>query len=454
MSDILQYHTVEELRALSLDELRGLWELVPTDRQRSYRAAYDREVKSAGAEGSDPKERKIAVALLKRYHEAALVPMGMRWARTPKRVQEAAQSRGMVDASETEAAAKTGKPSGKVFAIMGVLMLVMVALMLLRGKAAQMCQTTPISRTATLADDVTPTPLALEAQDEVIEGGDASRAPFYPINLQATLPDGDAPRVWVVQRRAIRASEWNFDDNPDTASYLNGMSVRPVIGVPWSEENAAWFEQIGAGAEFRVQMNTGAILTFAFEDKREVRRSDTGIFRQVSPGLVLLLLGETDADGFPTATRTLVTATYPIEQELARRGEFIGVLAQPSHCGDTDTAADCHAHTDTVHRSGCANRPRDLTEGQVTTRLRMYNGGESPFRSRRMMSGWRWATPKTRPVRARPLKGLYRCDLLPGQAADITLIWPWHGEPYGSLGRWLVAVRTAILIRISAKTVQ
>ena len=59
--------------------------------------------------------------------------------------------------------------------------------------------------------------------------------------------------------------------------------------------------------------------------RREVRRSDTSIFRQVSPGLVLLLIGETDDDGLPTATRTLVTATYPPEQELSRGGELVGL---------------------------------------------------------------------------------------------------------------------------------
>jgi hypothetical protein len=31
----------------------------------------------------------------------------------------------------------------------------------------------------------------------------------------------------VVQRRAVRAAEWNYDLNPDIASFLNGMSVRP-----------------------------------------------------------------------------------------------------------------------------------------------------------------------------------------------------------------------------------
>ena len=103
------------------------------------------------------------------------------------------------------------------------------------------------------------------------------------------MPDSSAQRVWVVQRRAVAASQWNFDPDPDTASFLNGMSVRPVIGVPWSEDNATWFNEIRSGTTFTVQMNTGAILRYQFEQKSEVRRSDTEIFRQVSPGLVLLI---------------------------------------------------------------------------------------------------------------------------------------------------------------------
>jgi hypothetical protein len=49
MIEQLRYHTVAELQALSLAELRAMWELVPTDRQRAYRAAYEREVRTAGA---------------------------------------------------------------------------------------------------------------------------------------------------------------------------------------------------------------------------------------------------------------------------------------------------------------------------------------------------------------------------------------------------------------------
>jgi hypothetical protein len=435
MSEMLKYHTVEELRALTLDELRALWELVPTDRQRAYRAAYEREVKTAGAEGSDAKERRIALALLKRYHESALVPIGMRWARAPKRVQEAAERGESFDAPENAPAVKSGKPSGKVLAVLGALMVGMIALVLLRGTGGGSVEVTPdVDVTATLPGGVTPTPLALEAQDDVIEGGDASRAPFYPINLQITVPGETVPRVWVVQRRAVRASEWNYDPNPDTASFLNGMSVRPVIGIPWSEDNAAWFSQIAAGAEFRLQMNTGAILTFAFEEKREVRRSDTGIFRQVNPGLVLLLLGETDADGMPTRTRTLVTAAYPVEQELGRIGELIGALAQPVFAV-TPTPLPTATPTAIPFIGLDVQIITVTTEaGRITTRLRLYNGGATviPVTPDDVWLALGFA--ENPPGPRTPAEGLAPFDLLPGQAADLTLEWVWDGEPFGALG--------------------
>ncbi|MBW4438283.1 MAG: hypothetical protein KME04_14185 [Pleurocapsa minor GSE-CHR-MK-17-07R] len=318
---------------------------------------------------------------------------------------------------------------------MGALVLTMVALMLLRGGGGEVTDASAETNvTATNDSMATPTPLALEAQDEVIQGGDAGRAPFYPINLQIVLADEASPRVWVVQRRAVRASEWNYDPNPDTASFLNGMSVRPVIGIPWSEDNAAWFAQMEVGAEFRLQMNTGAILTFTFEDKREVRRSDTGIFRQVNPGLVLLLLGETDADGLPTATRTLVTASYAAGQELGRAGELIGLPAQPVVAVTPTTLPS--ATPTPIPFIGLDVQIVSVTtsDGQITTRLRLYNGGVTilPIGPDDLWLALGYA--ENPPGPRAPAEGLARFDLLPGQAADITLVWLWSGEPFGSLG--------------------
>jgi hypothetical protein len=371
MIEQLRYHTLDELQALSLEELQALWELVPTDRQKAYRAAYDREVRNAGAIGSDGLERQVAAELLHRYDDSALVPVGSRWARTPLRVQEAARENDLPDASDDAQAATSSKPSPKVLLVMGLLALVFVAVLLPRllgggsSNEGEMEVTPEVSPTPTPVVSPTPTPLALEAQDDVITGGDQERAVAYPVNLQVALPDGSAPpRVWVVQRRTVRAAEWNYDLNPDIASFVSGMSVRPVIGIPYSEENAAWFNSMQEGAVFNLTMNTGAILRYEFAARTEVRRSDTHIFRQVGPGLVLLLIGETDEEGLPTATRTLVTATYPPEQELSRGGELMGLnlIVQEGEIGESLPLGD--ESTITLHDVQVATEMPEIPTGQ------------------------------------------------------------------------------------------
>ncbi|MBZ0278941.1 MAG: hypothetical protein K8I60_22535 [Anaerolineae bacterium] len=557
--DVLRYHTIDELQKLSLGELHALWELVPTDRQRAYKAAYEREVRTAGAVGSDALERQVAVELLKRYAESALVPVGSRWARTPGRVQEAAKENVILNAPEDEIQPVAGQPSRKMVIAGGLVALLFFGFLftrLLGGGASEPLEVTPeLSLTPTPEVSPTPTPLALEDQDEVIQGGDSGRTVAYPVNLQIMPPDGTAPRLWVVQRRRVAASEWNFDPNPDTASFVSGMSVRPVIGIPWSEENAALFERIGAGTDFLLTLNTGAALHFTFDDKREVRRGETGIFRQVGPGLVLLLIGETGADGLPTATRTLVTATYPPDQELARDGQVIGTNAalQEGRVGDTlavgdaaITLRDAHLVDDladlppdmqvllldvdvtagtepldtTTWRvefvdaagavyplssglAGDAALPADVpplaslpaslaylvpgsltsgrwlvtdaagdgasftltfasppavqpydgvdvrlvsvthVEGQITTRLRIYNGRAETLRFTPddiwLALGYAADPPGPR----NPAEGLTPFDLLPEQAVDLTLVWYWGGEPYAALGvgDWRFAVQ-------------
>lgn len=332
MIEKLQYKRVDKLKALSLAELQALWELVPTERQRAYRSAYDREVRNAGAIGSDDLERRVAAELLERYSDSALVPVGSRWARTPQRVQDAARDNEMPDLGDNRLETGSGQTSPKMKLAIGAMLVIFVAFMLLRlssgGGSGEMVVEGTVEASITPTPEIspTPTPLALEAQDDVITGGDRERAVAYPVNLQVMLTDGrSAPRVWVVQRRTVRAAEWNYDPNPDIASFVSGMSVRPVIGIPYSEENAAWFASMEEGTVFNLTMNTGAILRYEFAAKSEVLRSDTRIFRQVGPGLVLLLIGETDGDGLPTGTRTLVTASYPPEQELSRSGEVFGL---------------------------------------------------------------------------------------------------------------------------------
>lgn len=565
MIEQLRFHTLDELQTLSLEELQALWELVPTERQRAYRTAYDREVRNAGAIGSDALERQVAAELLKRYHESALVPVGSRWARTPLRVQEAARENDLPNGSDEAQARTSRKSSPKMLLAIGLLALVFVGVLLPRlwggGSSSQgeLEVTAEVSPTPTPVVSPTPTPLALEAQDDVITSGDRERAVAYPVNLQVVLPDYDsAPRVWVVQRRTVAAAEWNYDLNPDIASFVSGMSVRPVIGIPYSEENAAWFASMQEGAVFNLTMNTGAILRYEFAAKSDVRRSETSIFRQVGPGLVLLLIGETDADGLPTATRTLVTATYPPEQELSRGGELAGLsfsvqeggIGEALRLGDAATLTlrdvqtitdnpdipagqqalvfnlDVGAGTDDLDTSlwrvevydagGQVYLPNTLAldtadygaipvnipslslipasvgyivptdfpggrlvisdgggqavsfrftltapeievqydgidvrlvsvttiEGQIMTRLRIYNGQTTPvtFTPDDIWLALGYAPDPPGP--RNPAEGMQPFELLPEQAVNLTLVWYWADEPYAALQvgryRWVI----------------
>jgi hypothetical protein len=73
-------------------------------------------------------------------------------------------------------------------------------------------------------------------------------------------------------------------------------------------------------------------------------------------------------------------------------------------------------------------------EGRITTRMRLYNGGAAlvPVTPDDLWLALGYA--ENPPGPRVPAEGLTPFDLLPGQAADMTLIWLWQDEPYASLG--------------------
>jgi len=450
MSEHLTYHSIEELRAMSVEDLRALWELVPTDRQHRYQAVYQREVRTNGASGSDALEQQVVTALIQRYDEGALVPIGARWARTPARIQEAVKAGESLTPPEAEFTPPATNKT-QVFLILGgaALFLVFFVFLLLSRRSGDDPQ--PVTDAGTISPYATPTlrytpsptPIALEEQDVIIRDGVRDRAPAYPVNLQV-LPAGQTqPRVFVVQRRRVELSEWEYDANPDTASFIHALSVRPVIGVPWSEENEALFESLGPGATFSIRLNTGAVQQFDFASKTEVSRSDTSAFRQIEPGLVLVLIGERDARGAPTATRLLVLATYPPEQELARDDVLAAVVDLPEPAVTptprVPTATPIPArdllHVDVISVV--------TVEGKITVQLRAYNGQPEPVEILPEDIAIAFGYAPQPPGPWTTAEGLEPFTLLPGQAVDLTLHWAWGGERYANLriGEYQYAVQ-------------
>jgi hypothetical protein len=74
------------------------------------------------------------------------------------------------------------------------------------------------------------------------------------------------------------------------------------------------------------------------------------------------------------------------------------------------------------------------TEGQITTKLRIYNDRADTLRFTQddiwLALGYAPEPPGPR----NPAEGLTPFNLLPEQAVDLTLVWYWNGEPYASMG--------------------
>ena len=426
-NDVFTYHAVEALHALSLAEIESLWELVPTERQRLYRAAYDRTRRDEGASGSDTLEETMITQLLARYAEKGLVPVGAYWVPTPPQLQEAGKS----DTEWSPVPAQTVasiKPSPLLLGG-GALSVVLLLFLLLHGissggSASPVKGTVTSTPTATLARTYTPTPLALDAQDSIIRGGSvsSSTSAIYPVNLRVSLPDSTQPRLFVVQRRIVTTTEWNFDDNPDVASYLVGLVVHPVLGIPWSDANAELFKQAVSGSVFTLQMNTGAVQRFICTGQRQIGRGDTSYFAQDRPGLTLVLMGDQTSDPqAATDQRLLLLADYsPVADESL-------VTLLPTVAVPTPTVTPTPVQRVDVQIVNITTQP-----GRLLVRLRMFNGQTMPLLLDEQ-SVWLTYGYAEQPVGPHIAAAIQPISVAPAQAADVTLTFAWKGEPFAML---------------------
>lgn len=437
----VQYRPLDAWRALELTELEEAYALVPTQRQQYYREVLEREAGKVNAV-TDAEELQVVQALLARFEQDALVPVGARWAKPPQRVKTAAVQGEALNSPEEEYLPKgSGIPNPMLLIAAGgglFLCLLLVLFMARRGGDADpTLQAFNPYASPTLRYTVTPTPIALEEQDTIIKDGDrdSSRTLAYPVGLQIYPPGERQPRVFVVQRRTVEYSEWEYDPNPDTASYLLGMSVRRVVGIPWSEENEDLFDRLSEGAVFHLILNTGAVIEYTFERQTEVRRSDTAAFRQIAPGLVLVLIGELDDEGAPTATRLLVVGRYEAEQELTREG-FLS----------TDIERDIPLATSIpVFPTATPQPARDLLYVELVsvetspnrylvTKMRLYNGQYEPVALYPDDIQIAFGHQPNPPGPWIASVGFDQYSILPGQALDLEILWNWDNTmPYAVL---------------------
>jgi hypothetical protein len=276
----------------------------------------------------DAQESQLARTYLDRYVYEGLIPAGKGWVKLSP-----AQRAGFLEEPEIDVEAEDSMSGGfPRFAIIGAAALAFVIFLWLISRAMSGGKDVPIivvlptltvtaTPTPVATQTLTPTPLALVDSDRFVGGGERSNRTFYPVLFTVDVPGDSQPRVFVVQEQVVNTSEWHYESNPDVASWVSGMSVRPVIGIPFSDSNADLMQRLTPETTFTMRMNTGAELRFQFTSSTQVGRQDTTLFQQREPGLALVLIGETDQYGAPTQFRPVALAAYLPEQELEILGE-------------------------------------------------------------------------------------------------------------------------------------
>lgn len=433
---VFTYHAPIQLQLMTLAELETLWDLVPPERKRQYHGIYDQYVRSEGAAASDADELAAIEQLISHYYEqkfmVPLLPRGDHWVSVPSQIREVAEKNLDLAPTETQQTGKVTPAMLPVLILMGVGLLIALFLVVhglsQRNAAAAGARTGTAVVVATPGRSPTPTPIALEEQDSIIRGGDSgSGGQIYPVNLRVAQAGDSQPRFFVVQRRQIQTTEWNYDPNPDIASYIAGLSVRPVIGIPWSETNALLFEYMLPGTIFDLQMNTGSTLRFEFSSKQSVNRSDTSWFRQAGPGLVLVLIGERNANtSEPTSNRIIVTAAYTVAQELATGGGIAGINLPVVDVPTTTVTATPFQRIDVQLITA------EYAPGWVKVRWRIFNGRTVPvtLENGSIQIAFGYTENPAGPTQAAEHMPF---ELAPGQAVDLATTFSWQGEPYCTL---------------------
>jgi hypothetical protein len=332
--DLQRYYTLEQLEQMPSEALDELWQACPD--KSFYEAALDQAVAGKYGDAALDLDRLEVIAESIELYKVPKVPAlkqsngSIRWFKVPAKVIRYLQD-GVPMESAEPAAAKASMPSmtGRIAVAVGMVIgVVVLAIVLLGNTGKPRLTEADMTATALAAAELmitpgetpTPTPLALYDTDRPIKEGD-NLGNYYPVTLEI-IPSNqrEAALVLPVQQKAIDVSVWDFDADPAVASSIYGFVIRPVIGIPYSPNNANFLTNLQPGDQIRLQMNTSQILNFNVSHSGRVDRQDESIFEQTHPGIVITMVGDLAPD------RLVIYGDYPVDQE--------SILASASTSGD------------------------------------------------------------------------------------------------------------------------
>jgi hypothetical protein len=167
---------------------------------------------------------------------------------------------------------------------------------------------------------------ASQAPPPIISGGGAS----VPLTLTApslleikgrkfeVIPVEVVKGAWPYQHRTLRT---------DKAVWVYGTLINYVIGLEANSDNTTLLQSLTETDPIKMTTFSGKASSFRYSGRQWVTVDKTDVFRQIRPGMTLVLLGEKGD------SRLLVSATYVAADEVAPAGESaarVGTLVDVS----------------------------------------------------------------------------------------------------------------------------
>lgn len=316
-------YTLFELNNMPLEALDELYRAIPPDTQELFEESLQEGlIKQYGDRHAGEAEQITVIdSCLDLYEQARpLIPLDryedtIRWIAIPPGVLSKQDKSS--DETQTEIA-RPKQNSVRPYLMAGAIGLSGLCLIftILRSAFASPAGPTEDELTATAVaaaqlamEPPTPTPLALENIDRPIGAGENLRD-RYPVILEITRADG-APRVFAVQQKSVDIAEWNYVADKDVASSILGLVIRPVLGIPYNEENKSYLESLMPGDRITLRMSTNQILHYNISHSQRIAPQSADIFNQNAPGVVIALLAD------PAPDRLVVFGNYQPAQEIS-----------------------------------------------------------------------------------------------------------------------------------------
>ncbi len=325
--DPSRYYSLDELAAMPAPALEELWQSCPE--KPFYETALEEAV--LGEFGMDQMitdlERLTVIDKSIGYYrgDPPRIPVlqaanQIRWFKVPRRItRHLEEGAPLVAEQKASRAASLPRPV-LIGGFAGLLLTACIAVIVItkvaaapRATRAELTATAAFASTQqALQPAITPsaTPLALDDIDRPIQEGEDLRNRF-PVILEIQ-PASGSPRVFPVQQKEVELAEWHYASDPDVASSILGLAVRPVLGIAYSPANQQFLEALVPGDRIVLRMSTGQSLLFNVTHSERVERQQVSLFDQTSPGIAVVLLGD------PGADRLVVYGEYLQGQELAR----------------------------------------------------------------------------------------------------------------------------------------